>query len=106
MDNLISKLSSDDVLAVCGMLVGVVAILGGVSVAVTAVVSAHRRRMQLDEMEATLKMEMIQRGMSAEEVSRVLESRMGTSKASWQELLSSLPALPRPAKFKAECRNK
>lgn len=76
MHDILSKLDSDEMLAVFGMLVGVVAILGGVAVAITAVVSAHRRRMQLDEMEATLKMEMIQRGMSAEEIERVLAAGM------------------------------
>ncbi len=105
MHDILSKLDNDDMLAVFGMLVGVVAILGGVAVAITAVVSAHRRRMQLDEMEATLKMEMIQRGMSAEEIARVLESRMGASKTSWQELLRALPPLPKPAKFAPKCEN-
>jgi hypothetical protein len=79
MSEIISKLHSDDVLALCGMLVGVVAILGGISVAVTKVVSSHYRRMQLDEMEATLKMQMIERGMSAAEITSVLAARMSGS---------------------------
>lgn len=63
------------ILALAGMLVGVIAILGGISVAITKVISSTRRRMQLDEMDATLKMEMIQRGMSAEEIAEVLKAR-------------------------------
>ena len=64
-------------MALSGMLVGVIAILGGVTVAITKVVSSHYRRTQRDEMEATLKMEMVQRGMSADEIARVLEAQDG-----------------------------
>jgi hypothetical protein len=50
-------------------------IIGG-TVAVTALITGHFRKTQRDDMEATLKMEMIQRGMSAEEIERVLAARM------------------------------
>lgn len=46
-------------------------------VGVTLIFSINSRKMQRDDMEATLKMEMIQRGMSAEEIERVLAARMG-----------------------------
>ncbi len=78
MDEFISKLGTNEILALAGMLVGVIAILGGITVAITKVVSSSRRRMQLDEMDATLKMEMIQRGMSADEIAAVLRARTGT----------------------------
>ena len=84
-----SKLDSEQILGICGMLVGVVAILGGISVAITKVVSAHYRRTQLDEMEATLKMEMIQRGMSAGEIKQVLEANM-RGQTSWADAFKAL----------------
>lgn len=46
-------------------------------VGVTLIVSINNRKMQRDDMEATLKMEMIERGMSAEDIERVLAARMG-----------------------------
>jgi hypothetical protein len=53
-------------------------IAAGLIVAITAIVTHHLRKSQRDDMEATLKMEMIQRGMSAEDVERVLSAQMGT----------------------------
>ena len=52
----------------------------GVTVAVTAIIVGNRRKMQRDDMEATLKMEMIERGMSAEDIERVLAARIGPPK--------------------------
>jgi hypothetical protein len=46
-------------------------------VAMTAIISHHIRRSQRDDMEATLKMEMIERGMSADEIERVLAAKLG-----------------------------
>lgn len=77
MENVVSELNEETLIALCGILLGAIAILGGITVAITLVVSSHYRRKQLDEMEATLKMEMIQRGMAAEEIERVLAARMG-----------------------------
>ena len=50
-------------------------LIGG-AVAITALVTGHFRKSQRDDMEATLKMEKIQRGMSAEEIERVLAAGM------------------------------
>jgi len=80
MHDLVSKLDGGEFLGLCGILLGLTAVLGGVGIAIAKVVAAHFRRTQLDEMEATLKLEMIQRGMSADEIKRVLESRMGGTK--------------------------
>jgi hypothetical protein len=77
MHDVISSADSWMVIPLAGMLVGVIAILCGSTVAFAKVVSAHYRRSQLDEMEATLKMEMIQRDMSADEIERVLAARLG-----------------------------
>lgn len=46
-------------------------------VAMTGILTTHHRKMQRDDMEATLKMEMVQRGASADEIERVLAARMG-----------------------------
>lgn len=94
MQDVISKLDSEDVIALCGMVVGVVAILGGITVAVAKVVSSHYRRTQLDEMEATLKMEMIQRGMSADEISQVLAARMDSATRSFGFARGGMPGRP------------
>lgn len=48
-----------------------------VIVGVTLIIAINKRKMQRDDMEATLKMEMIQRGMSAEDIERVLAARIG-----------------------------
>ena len=53
-------------------------ILSVLIVLMTAILTSHHRKMQRDDMEATLKMEMIQRGMSAEEIERVLAARIGS----------------------------
>jgi hypothetical protein len=48
--------------------------VGGLVVGGIAVVTGYFRDRQRDEMDATLKMEMIQRGMSADEISTVLSA--------------------------------
>lgn len=72
---------SSEFLALCGMAIGLVAIVGAVILAVTVVIAVYKRRTLLDEMEATIKIEMVQRGMSAEDVERVLQAKMGVSRA-------------------------
>jgi hypothetical protein len=62
--------------------IGVLAIFCLTAVAIVALVNRHKRQSQRDDMEATLKMEMISRGMSAGDIKQVLESRMGVSKGS------------------------
>jgi hypothetical protein len=91
MSDLLSKLNGGELLGLCGILLGLVAIVGSITVAITKVVAAHYRRTQLDEMEATLKMEMIQRGMSAAEIKQVLEAKMGKGTSTLGEIVNSLP---------------
>ena len=83
MYELLNKLDNDEIMALAGIIAGIVlggtAILGGIGVAITHVVSSNRRRLQQDEMDATLKMEMIQRGMPADEIATVLKARSGSS---------------------------
>jgi hypothetical protein len=98
------KLDEGFVLALAGMAVGVVAILGGITVAITKVVSAHYRRSQLDEMEATLKMEMIQRGMAGDEIAKVLGARMSANKSTLGEIFANWPQYRGAAAFKAKCK--
>ena len=61
------------------LVVVAIAVVGGVLIAITAIIVDNYRKIQRDDMTATLKMEMIQRGMSAEEIERVLAARMGSS---------------------------
>jgi hypothetical protein len=60
------------------ILVVAIPVLSAAIVLLTLILSHYRRRMQRDDMEATLKMEMIQRGMSADEIERVLSARIGS----------------------------
>ena len=61
-----------------GLVLGIVVPIGSLLiVAMTAIITNHYRKLQHDDMEATLKMEMIQRGMAAEDIERVLAARMG-----------------------------
>jgi hypothetical protein len=86
MSEILSKLDNNDIIALCGILVGVIAVVGGIMVAITTVVVAYLRRSRLDDMEATLKLEMLQRGMSAEEIKAVLETSLGkpaTTRHAW-----------------------
>lgn len=64
---------SDEVLIVIA-----IPLVGGVLIAITAILAGTYRKMQRDDMTATLKMEMIQRGMSPEDIERVLAARMST----------------------------
>jgi hypothetical protein len=81
MQELATTRFSNEFLALCGMGLGLVAILGVIIVTVAIVVAVYKRKTLLDDMEATIKMEMVQRGMSAEDIERVLEAEMGTPKA-------------------------
>jgi hypothetical protein len=61
------------------LIVIAIPLVGGVLIAITAIIMGTYRKMQRDDMAATLKMEMIQRGMSAEEIERILAARMGSA---------------------------
>jgi hypothetical protein len=54
-------------------------VLSILAAVMTIVLTGHYRKLQRDDMEATLKMEMIQRGMSADEIERVLGARLGSA---------------------------
>ena len=72
MEPLIARIDIEEALLVA------VPILSVLIVLMTAILTSHHRKMQRDDMEATLKMEMIQRDMSAEEIERVLAARIGS----------------------------
>jgi hypothetical protein len=97
MNELFTKLDGGEILGLFGILLGLIALLGGLGVGFAKVMSEHYRKSQLDEMEATLKMEMIQRGMSADEIAKVLEAKMGSSKSVWFEMLAKLPKPAAPS---------
>jgi len=93
MSDIFSKLDGGEILGLCGIGLGLFALMGGIAVAISTVVTNHRRRVQLDEMEATMKMEMLQRGMSAQDIRTVLEAKMSSTKGrSLSDLLGSIPS--------------
>jgi hypothetical protein len=104
-NELFTKLNGGEILGLCGIIVGLLAIIGGIGVAITKVVASHYRRTQLDEMEATLKMEMVQRGMSAADIKQVLEARLGSSRGnSLKEWLGVLPPVRLPGTMGQEAK--
>jgi hypothetical protein len=93
MQEVVSARVSDGFIVLCGMGLGLVSILGAIVVVIAVVNAFYRRRTLLDEMEATLKIEMIQRGMSAEDIERILHAKMGTPEGkSLSGLFESLSA--------------
>jgi hypothetical protein len=57
-----------------GILVAVVAIVGGTLISVTAVLAYHWLAARRNETESALKRDMLERGMSAEEIERVIKA--------------------------------
>ena len=105
MGDIFSKLDGGEILGLCGIILGMIATVGGLLVGFAKIVATYYRKVQLDEMEATLKMEMIQRGMSADDITRVLEVRMGASKSmSLANLLTGLPRARVPNVFSKEAK--
>jgi hypothetical protein len=106
MADMLSKLDGGEVLGLFGILLGLIAVVGGIVVAIVKMIEEYYRKSQLNEMEATLKMEMIQRGMSAGEIKQVLEAKMGSSRpATWGEFLGSLPPIRMPSSLGKEPKN-
>ncbi len=70
-----------------------------VIVGITLILSINKRKMQRDDMEATLKMEMIERGMPAEEIERVLAARMGPPRGGCKHR-----GYRRPAEYQGDVR--
>jgi hypothetical protein len=60
-----------------GQLIGLTAVLMGPLIAIVAIASAAWARVRRMEMEASLKEQMIERGMSADEIERVLAAGQG-----------------------------
>ena len=69
MFEMLSKLKGDELaplLGICGVLVVVV------TVAVTAIIASNVRKYRQAELDASLKQEMLNRGMSAEDIKQVI----------------------------------
>jgi hypothetical protein len=89
MSELLQRLNGGEIIGLFTVVVGTV--VGGI-IAVTAIVTAHWRKTRQTEQEAALKQEMLQRGLSAEEIVQVIRAtRGGRSKA-------DSPAPARPAR--------
>src|SRR5262245_15406356 len=76
MAELLQKFSGGDLVVLIALLLSF--LVGGV-IAVTAIVTAHLRKARLAEQEAFLKQEMLQRGMSADEIVQVVAATRGNS---------------------------
>lgn len=74
--------------------------LAFVIVGVTLIIAINKRKMQRDDMEATLKMEMIERGYSAEDIERTLAARIGGARGGCNHRGKWKPA----AEFQGEAR--
>lgn len=57
-----------------GELIGLVAVVGGLLSATISIVGMHWRQIRKDQFDAQLKLDMLDRGMSAEEIKAVLEA--------------------------------
>lgn len=55
-----------------GEMIGLVAVVSGALIAITAILSGQWRRVRQTEIEASLKHDMLTRGLSAEDIERVL----------------------------------
>ena len=98
MREIVTTRFSNEFLALCGMGLGLVAIIGVIITTVTIVFAVYKRKTLLDDMEATIKMEMIQRGLSADDIERVLHAKMGTPPAakSLAHLFDAIAAARKP----------
>jgi len=69
-----------------GQMIALVAVLGGVTIAVTAIVMAFWSRVRRSEIEASLKLEMVKQGKPIEEIERVLRASKGNGLGARQRL--------------------
>src|SRR5262245_30133367 len=76
MHDFFASLKEGELAALCAMVVGIIGVMGGIGIGMAAVVASYFRRTRLDEMEVTLKMEMIERGMASEDIERVLAAKL------------------------------
>ena len=67
-----------------GQLIGLVAVILGPLIAITAIIASQWRRVRIAEMEASLKQQMLDKGMSAAEIEQVMRS---SSEASEKEIV-------------------
>ena len=74
-----SKLNGGEFLGLCGILLGLIAVVGGITIGMSTLVAIYKRRTLLDEMEATLKMEIAQlRGdLTRASVAEVMQGQGG-----------------------------
>lgn len=61
-----------------GELIGLVSVLGGMLIAIVAVVTMQWRRVRVAEFEAGLKQQMLDKGMSAAEIVQVMSAGSGS----------------------------
>jgi hypothetical protein len=62
-----------------GEVIALVAVLGGVAIALSAIIMTFWSRVRRSEIEASLKLEMVKQGKSIEEIERLLRASHGPS---------------------------
>jgi hypothetical protein len=77
MGNLLDKLDGGELI---GLLVVLVPVVGGLLCGMVAIIAGNWRKIRRAEMEAALKQDMLNRGMSAEEIKTVLEAGSRSSR--------------------------
>jgi hypothetical protein len=63
-----------------GEIIAAISVLGGLLIAITAIIAAHWRGVRHAEMETNLKQQMLARGMSAAEIEQVLKASSTSGK--------------------------
>jgi len=71
MLELLQKLEGDELI---GFILGLVALVGGLSCAIISVIFYNWRCVRVTEMEATLKQQMLEKGLSAAEIAQVMNT--------------------------------
>jgi hypothetical protein len=64
-----------------GQLIGLIAVIGGPLIAIVAIVASQWRRVRISELEAALKQQMLDKGMSAAEIALVMASSQEPQRA-------------------------
>jgi hypothetical protein len=68
-----------------GELIGLIAVVSGALIAITAILSGQWRRVRQTEIEASLKHDMLARGLSAEDIERILKAKSSRKKSRKEE---------------------
>lgn len=72
-----------------GILVGFTAIVSGAAIAISAILSHNWRKVRQSEIDAALKAQMLEQGLSAQEVEQVISASPRGRRKYWQEFAAN-----------------